>query len=343
VLVGAAAVAAFIPLPASLVERAYSQGVFSAVQPAITSISNRTPASMLDIAIVIVAGAWVMLAARDLINLRPRPARAAARIAVRTVSWASAIYLVFLACWGFNYRRVPLRDKLAIADAPGSPEAVRSLALGAADSANTLYAAAHAADARSLAALERAFVAAARAVDASRRVVVARPKRALTLDWYFRRAAVSGMTDPIFLETLIASDVLQFERPMVVAHEWSHLAGLADEGDANFVGWLACIHGSDANRYSGWLFLYQELLAAAAHQDRAPIAAALGPGPRQDLRAARERLLRNVSPRVSAAGWRVYDSYLKANRVDAGAASYAGVVNLVVNTKFAADWTPVRR
>ena len=44
-----------------------------------------------------------------------------------------------------------------------------------------------------------------------------------------------------------------------MAHEWGHLAGFADEGDANFVGWLTCLRGSVANQYSGWLFLYGEL------------------------------------------------------------------------------------
>jgi hypothetical protein len=53
--------------------------------------------------------------------------------------------------------------------------------------------------------------------------------------------------------------------------------------------------------------------------------------------------MRNVSPRISAAGWRVYDSYLKANRVEAGAASYAEVVRLVLGVRFDADWRPVRR
>jgi hypothetical protein len=238
---------------------------------------------------------------------------------------------------------VPLADKLAAAPTPRSPEVVRHVAFIAVDRANALYSAAHSAGENGGVRLQRAFTRAAREVGASDAVVVGRPKHALTLDWYFRRAAVSGMTDPLFLETLVASDVLPFERPLVIAHEWSHLAGLNDEGDANFVGWLACIHGSEADQYSGWLFLYQELLAAAARDDRAAIAAALGPGPRQDLRAARERLLRNVNPRVSAAGWRMYDSYLKANRVEAGAASYAGVVKLVVGTKFNADWTPALR
>ena len=122
-------------------------------------------------------------------------------------------------------------------------------------------------------------------------VVPARPKWTL-LDAYFKRAGVDGMTDPFFLETLIASDLLPFERPFVVAHEWSHLAGIADEGEANFVGWLACARASPAAQYSGWLFLYRELVQAVADRDRPPVAARLAPGPRADLR----RDSRTLSP-----------------------------------------------
>ena len=53
--------------------------------------------------------------------------------------------------------------------------------------------------------------------------------------------------------------------------------------------------------------------------------------------------MRHVSRRVAAAGWRVYDSYLKANRVEAGSASYAQVVRLVAGTTFGDDWRPALR
>ena len=49
--------------------------------------------------------------------------------------------------------------------------------------------------------------------------------------------------------------------------------------------------------------------------------------------AMRERYAREMSPRVSRAGWLVYDSYLKANRVEAGTASYDEVVRLVLGTR----------
>jgi len=63
------------------------------------------------------------------------------------------------------------------------------------------------------------------------------------------------------------------------------------------------------------------------------LGAALGSGPREDLRAIRQRFAREVSPRLSIAGWRVYDSYLRANRVDAGSASYGEVVRLVLGVR----------
>jgi hypothetical protein len=153
------------------------------------------------------------------------------------------------------------------------------------------------------------------------------------LDLYFRPAGVAGMTDPWFLETLVESDLLAVERPFVIAHEWSHLAGFADEGEANFAGWLTCVRAGAAAQYSGWLFLFGELVNSVPRADRAPLMASLDAGPRGDLRAIAARLARDVQPTVSAAGWRVYDQYLKANRVEAGAASYAQVVRLVLGTR----------
>src|SRR6185295_18620972 len=116
------------------------------------------------------------------------------------------------------------------------------------------------------------------------------------------------------LETLVVSDLLPFERAFVVAHEWSHLAGFADEGEANFVGWLTCIRGSPAAQYSAWLFLYREAIGAVSPDDRRTVAGELAAGPQQDLRAIAQRIQQQVSPALASAGWEVYDRYLKANR-----------------------------
>jgi hypothetical protein len=313
----------------------YSTGVYAVLQPLVTSASNTAPFAWLDVLILSVTAAWLVLGVRDV-------ARAggwgAARVAARTLVWSAAVYVLFLAAWGLNYRRVRLIDRLPFeAGAVNERGAVR-LASTAVGRVNALYGAAHeegwltprAIDPALAGAFERALGE----LGLPRAFVVARPKSSW-LDPYFTRAGVSGMTDPLLLETRLASDLLPFERPMVVAHEWSHLAGIADEGDANFAGWLTCVRGSTADQYSGWLFLYDELARALPRRERAPIAAALASGPRDDLAAIRDRLARHLDPRLSAAGWRVYDSYLKANRVDAGAASYDDVVRLALGVRLA--------
>jgi Protein of unknown function (DUF3810) len=344
-LAAAAAGVALAPIPPARIERFYSSGAYPFVQRIVTTLSNQTPFALLDALMVVVVLLWLVQGGRDLVRGRTLSKRLAP-IVWRSAAWSAAMYLAFVSLWGLNYRRVPLVEKLGFRSDAITRTAARAMADAAVDQVNLLYGAAHAGapgggddgDAALVAGFRRAI----ELVGVSGAAVVPRPKRTL-LDWYFRRAGVSGMTDPYFLETLIASDVLPFERPFVLAHEWSHVAGIANEGEANFVGWLACVRASAADRYSGWLFLYQELLSSLDHEDQVAVSARLGPGPRLDLRASRDRVLRNVSPRVAAAGWRVYDSYLKANRIEAGAASYADVVRLVLGVDFRTNWTPVLR
>jgi hypothetical protein len=46
---------------------------------------------------------------------------------------------------------------------------------------------------------------------------------------------------------------------------------------------------------------------------------------------------------LQRASWKIYDQYLKANRVEAGVRSYGEVVNLILRARFEDGWTPVRR
>jgi hypothetical protein len=166
------------------------------------------------------------------------------------------------------------------------------------------------------------------------------PKHTI-LQPYFSRAAVDGMTDPFLLETLVDDQLLPYERPFVIAHEWAHLAGYADESEANFIGWLTCLRSDAADQYSGWQFLYEQGLIGLTAADRTAADRMLAPGPRQDLIAVRSRVLRGLSPWMQQTGWRIYDHYLKANNVAAGIGSYDAVIRLVLGTRFGPDWRPL--
>ena len=83
----------------------------------------------------------------------------------------------------------------------------------------------------------------------SRGVIVAGTPKPTLLRLYFRNAAIAGMTDPFLLEVMLAPDLLDVERPFVLSHEWGHLAGYADESEANFIAWLACARGNELSQY----------------------------------------------------------------------------------------------
>ena len=191
-------------------------------------------------------------------------------------------------------------------------------------------------------ALEPAFVRAQRDLALPWTAHAGRPKRTL-FNFYFTRVSIDGMTGPFFLETLANGTLLPFERAATIAHEWSHLAGYADESEANFVGWLVCMRGSAPVQYSGWLSLYATVAGALPRSDRDDIAGRLDEGPRADLRAISDRIRRHAVPAASRAGYALYDRFLKANRVEAGVRSYGEVLRLLLGTRFNEDGAPVLR
>jgi hypothetical protein len=265
-------------------------------------------------------------------------------LAFDSAAIAAVLYLWFLGAWGFNYQRQPLREQLDFREDRITRDALRSLAARTVDSLNALHRDAHASGwpelAATPAALEPAFAQAQRDLALPWRAHPGRPKRTL-FNFYFTRVSIDGMTGPFFLETLANDTLLPFEREATVAHEWSHLAGYADESEASFVGWLVCMRGPVSAQYSAWLALYGTVAGALPRSEREDVMRALDEGPRADLRAISERIRRHVIPAASRAGYAVYDRFLKANRVEAGVRSYGEVLRLLLGTRFDENGAPI--
>jgi hypothetical protein len=211
---------------------------------------------------------------------------------------------------------------------------------------NRLHAAAHeagwAGDEWRDESLLTAFAHVQRALSDAQPAVPGRLKRTL-FGPYFRWTGVDGMINPFGLEVLANPDLLPYERPFVAAHEWAHLAGYADESEANFIAWLTGMHGGVPAQYSAWLFLYWQVSGEVSAADRARITDRLAAGPRRDVDAIVARLRRGRWPMLQVAGWAVYDQYLKANRIEEGVRNYDAVVDLILRARFDEGWTPVRK
>ena len=345
--VGLALVAAFAPVAPADVERWYSTGAYPALQRLVTPLSNLLPFAVLDLIALTGCGVIIAVAVRAARAAKQtRRMRPVLRAMGDLAAAAAVVYVAFLVLWGFNYRRVPMAERLFMESGAPAPQAVSDLGVEAATQLNALYDEAHRAGWNRAPwedpTFQAAFASVQRTLSDAPPATPGRLKRTI-LGPYFRWTSVAGMINPFGLEALANPDLLPFERHFVAAHEWSHLAGYADEAEASFVGWLACLRADEPARYSGWLFLYSEVNGEVDDAGRARLAGVLGAGPRRDIDAVVDRVRKGQLPWLRTTSWRVYDRYLKANRVEAGVRSYGEVVNLVLRARFEDGWTPVRR
>jgi hypothetical protein len=345
-IVAAAAALLVVPIDPELVERLYSTRAYLLWQSRLTPVSNRVPFALFDLllAAAVVTAAWITIAAVRGFRRGGRW-RAIGIAASRALTVTAVLYLWFLASWGLNYRRVPLLERLELEHPAPTSAAVAQMGQQAVERLNALHAAAHAwpaSDPWRDARLRDAYQRTLRYLSSGPPALPGRLKQSV-VGPYFRWASVDGMIDPFALEVLANPDLLPFERPFVACHEWAHLGGYADESEASFVGWLTCVRGGEAAQYSAWLFLYWEINGLVGAAERAPLAAALAPGPRADIEAMVDRVRRGQLPRLRAISWTAYDQYLKANRVEEGVRSYDLAITLLARARFMDGWVPVLR
>lgn len=345
-LVGLALLAALVPLPPAWVERFYSQHVYLVLQRFVTPLTNATAFAWFDL-LVLVGALAVVLSSAVVFRRRRRQGTAGAlgRTAVHLAAIASVLYLGFLLMWGLNYRREPLTARLKHEPSRVSSQEVMRVWREMATRANVLHPRVHQEGFPGWdgvpALLRPSFVDVQKQLADVSPAVPGRAKWSL-LDGFFRRAGVDGMTDPFLLEVLVNQGLLPFERPAVLAHEWAHLAGYASEAEAGFVSWLVCLQGPPQAEYSGRLAVLWQLAGVLPDAERPGLMALLDAGPRGDLRAIAARVA-GTTPVVREVSWRVYDRYLKANRIDEGVENYGLALRLLLGTEFDRRYRPARR
>ena len=326
-IVAAAAVILWLaPIPAGFIEQRYSRGVYAVWQRIATMLSNFIPIALFDL---LLAGAAALLL---VIAVRARRARSWRYGGARVLLVAGVAALWCQLAWGLNYRRTPIADTMKLDVAGQKADVLERFALAAArmtaSSADQLDRENPLTPSRVLADLTSGFAKAQTLAGQPRHARPGRPKRSL-FDFYYRWAAIDGVTNPFIPETIVVSGLTPAEIYMTVAHEWAHLAGYASEDEANFVGWLACLEAGGGPRYNAWLFALTKAAGAAPPEKRRAWLAQAGPVGAGDLAAIRARYEKS-SPAVRNAASAAYDQFLRANRVEGGIESYDAVLRLML-------------
>ena len=315
-----------LPIPATAIESWYSRGFYLLWQNAATLVANFIPIALFDLLIVAMAAVIVLTIARAM------RARAWAEGALRVLAITAFVAIWFQLSWGLNYRRVPLGDSLNLATAQQDAAALarfgQAAAVDTAASAGDLDRTTPMTPSRLIAELSAGFDRAQRKLGMTRTARAGRPKYSL-FNFYFRWAAIDGVTNPFVPESVIVKGLTPAEAYATVAHEWGHLAGYASEDEASFAGWLACLEAGGGARYNAWLFALMKAAGAAPPADARAWIARAGPLAARDLAAIRERVLKS-SPTVRRAASSAYARFLRANRVESGIASYDEVLKLML-------------
>jgi Protein of unknown function (DUF3810) len=333
-----AVVVYFTPLPPWVVEDFYSRDMYPWLQSGVTSATNTLPLAVLDVILIAVAFAVLFRIRRLFYVLRQRGVMDALWEATRRIVRATCVFVVlFYWAWGFNYGRMPLESVMPGGKAPQMTADM--LMAGFADSS------ALASQLRRMTvddqgnlhtirlALREPMNLALKSLGRVPLETPSQPKLSLVLTPFFRLSGVTGMINPFGLETIVFPDLLPFERPFVLAHEWGHLSGHADEAEASAVGWLACMKGDAVLAYSASLYLVMETARAMPDDVREKAMAGLDAGVRADIDAIAKRM-QAQEPAVQETTARVYDNYLKANRVTDGTASYGRALTLILSPPF---------
>ena len=367
VLIAAALALYAFPPSAATVDRRFSRGFYPKLQPWLTGATNHVPFAVCDVLLIAVAIFVVFLWILRLRGSKGHVLGALRRSALDTAGLAGLIYILFMGLWGLNYLRVPLARTLDYDEARVEETAVARLARETVQHLNEDAAAAHKegwfGDLALRGRLEPSFHSALGSLGSVEPVLPWTTKVSF-LDPYLGATGISAFTNPFGLEVVANTALLPLEKPFTVAHEWAHVAGYADESEANFIAILACATSRDPMiRYSGWLALYLYRPADAASLARGTSSSATrepGPPPRvaaatpetrsentrlapqvaADLRAIDERIHRRLKPGISHVETRIYDRFLKANRVRAGVRSYGLFIKLLLGTRFDPAWVP---
>ncbi len=159
------------------------------------------------------------------------------------------------------------------------------------------------------------------------------PKQLTLLSRAFSNMGVSGIYSPFTVEANINGEMPGMEKPFTSCHELSHLRGYMNEGEANYIGWLACIESDDPSfNRSGWLIAWMHAGGALRRVD---------PGRYEKLRKrlpsdAVSEIEKNSlfwsshETKASEVQDRVNDAYLKANDQKDGIQSYGMLTTLML-------------
>ena len=336
----------FLSTMPSTVEFFYSQKLFYIIASILSFLFNIFPFSVFEVIIIILFCTIIFYPIYTISKILLKPENIIKILMVfilKSMSFFSIIYFLFIFLWGLNYNRMPLSDTLNLNTEPASVIELESLCKNL---------------------LEKTLMLRERVKEDSSGVMIfdgdlesminqtplgyknlseqhkiflgkySTPKKMYLLSYIMSLTTTSGIYSPITGEANINIYPPLIFAPMTICHEIAHQIGFAREDEASFIGYLACKYHPNINyQYSGYLSVLTQAMNQLYKYDKTKfydLKKQYSAGMKNDLNSVRKYWQQYSGTYVEKISEKTYNAYLKSNNQKDGIQSYGRVVDLLI-------------
>ena len=161
------------------------------------------------------------------------------------------------------------------------------------------------------------------------------PVKKLGWSGMYTSMQITGVTIPFTGEAAVNPEIPVVSMPLTMCHEMAHRMCIANERDANFAGYLACVFNPDVNfQYSANFMALRYCLSTLSGAD-STAASRVRTGMNANLRADMEAydafFAAHKKESYAKAADKINDTYIKTSGDSEGVKSYGNVTDLLVN------------
>ena len=279
---------------------------------------------------------WLLVKIKQAYHHPSSTAQKLINIVFSTLAFISGIIILFMIAWGFNYARIPIKQQF---DLPMAKISKQELQMELEQETARLIALRNRldlVDKKSRATLkEKTKSSLITTFKENHFPVLGNPRMKLNQPkGFLLRWSTAGFYFPWLGDCNVDPGLLDIQLPFVMAHEYAHAYGVTNEGECNFLAYLACMESEDSFvQYSGsfsyWQILRRNYRRSFGQETHDQMIQALPQNIKDDIKAVYENGLKypDILPKLRFA---TYDLFLKSQGVKEGNASYSEIVNMVI-------------
>ena len=311
----------------------YASEVYPSIAYLLSGFSNLFPFAIGDIFIIFSIVGWLSYPFRARLRKPKEKWCTIVRVEVEFLLW---IYVWFYLAWGLNYSQPNFFQRTGIHPVQYTEESFMAFAEEYIDSLNCSYTTKEHVDKEKVCEETVRIYHTLSNVLGIHQPPHTKPRaKAMIYTPLASKVGVTGSMGPFFCEFTLNGDTPDIEYPATYAHELSHLLGIANEAEANFYAYEVCTRSQVTSiRFSGYFSVLGHVLGNARRllpqEKYKALFQRIDPEVIRLAQSVQEYWQSKYSPLIGEIQNRMYDLYLKGNKISSGRKNYSEVVELII-------------